>query len=100
VIRLRVLARRAGVAAISGERGSILLRLSAPGLAEERLRALTARSRQIQWTPDGIRIRTDGAGFAESVHMIGEVLDMLAAETTPRRGSAGDRPHTPVGGTR
>jgi transcription-repair coupling factor (superfamily II helicase) len=100
VIRLRVLARRAGVAAISGEHGSILLRLSAPGPAEERLRALTARFRQIQWTPDGIRIRTDGAGFAESVTMIGEVLDMLAAETTPRRGSAGNRPHTPVGGTR
>ena len=95
VIRLRVLARRAGVAAISRERGGVLLRLASPHAVDDRARArLAGAGDRARWTPDGLFIRTDGEGFGELVRILGEILDRLAAGGRERAARA----HTPVPG--
>jgi len=87
VVRLRVLARRAGVTAISRESGGVVLRLADPGNVDARVRALVARSRdRLQPVPEGVRIRTDGLGLAETVRVIGEVLDRLTTGGDAERG--------------
>ncbi len=86
VIRLRVHSRRAGVAAIARDRDGVVLRLPDPDTIAERMRTFVARSRdRLQWTPEGLRLRTDGEDFAGTVRLIAEVLDQLTAA----RGSQG-----------
>ena len=86
VIRLRVRSRRAGVAAIARARDGVVLRLPDPDTIAERMRTFVARSRgRLQWTPEGLRLRTDGEDFAGTVRLIAEVLDQLTAA----RGSQG-----------
>lgn len=101
VIRLRILARRAGVAAISRERGGVLLRLADPNGVDDRMRALLARSGdRARWTPDGLLIQTDSSAFGEIVRVLGVVLGRLATGMregagpvgTPVRGSSPDAP--------
>jgi transcription-repair coupling factor (superfamily II helicase) len=95
VIRLRIQARRAGVAAISRERGGVLVRFTSPQAVDDRTRArLTGGGDRARWTPDGLFIRTDGEGFDELVRVLGDVLDRLAAGGRERAG----RTRTPVPG--
>ncbi len=90
VIRLRILARRAGVAAISRERGGILLRLASPDALSERTRArLGGAGDRARWTPDGLFLRTNGEEFVELVRVLGDVLDQLATGGRARAGRAG-----------
>ncbi|MGI0129177.1 MAG: TRCF domain-containing protein, partial [Thermoplasmata archaeon] len=80
VIRLRVLARRAGIAAISQERTGVLLRLADPSKTGERVRVLAgAWPGRIELTPEGILVRADASGLAEMIPRIGDLLDALAA---------------------
>ncbi len=106
VIRLRVRARRAGVTAISRDRGGILFRLADSDAAgtgpaartSTAVRGLVWRSQdRLEWTPEGLRLEVsrDGAGFAGTVRLVGEVLDRLTAEAL-RRAEAKE----PVGGER
>ncbi len=94
VVRLRILARRAGVASISRERGGVLLRLASPQAVDDRTRArLAGGGDRARWTPEGLFIRTDGEGFGELVRVLGDALDRLAAGGRERAGRA----WTPVG---
>ncbi|TAJ75002.1 hypothetical protein EPO44_22380, partial [bacterium] len=134
VVRLRVRARRAGVTAISRDRGGILFRLgdsdaplrpvparggqvagtgpvpaAQPGLGLRRgpglpwtstaVRGLVARWQdRFEWTPEGLRLkdtRGDGAGFAATVRLVGEVLDQLTGEALRQADT-----REPVGGER
>jgi len=89
VIRLRVLARRAGVMAISRERGAVLLRLADPGAVGDRVRALLARSHdRVEWTPEGVRLRTDGTELADMVRLVGELLGRLTTGASAAEGDA------------
>jgi transcription-repair coupling factor (superfamily II helicase) len=82
VIRLRVLARRAGVASISRDRGGVLLKVADPGAGETVVRAVLARPHgRVRFTPEGVLVSTNGAGFEETARLIGEVLEYLTAET-------------------
>jgi transcription-repair coupling factor (superfamily II helicase) len=80
VARLRALARRAGVAAISGDRDGVVLRFVHPSEASARMRPLLARADdRARLTPEGVWVRTNGAGLAETIRRIGEILDGLSA---------------------
>ena len=80
VIGLRVLARRAGVAAISQERTGVLLRLIDPSTTGDRMRALAGAWRgRIELTPEGILVRGDSSGLPEMMRRLGDFLDALAA---------------------
>ena len=93
VARLRVLARREGVAAISRERGGVVFRFAAPVEARTRMRPLLERADDpARLTPEGVWIRTTGAGFPEAIRRIGEVLDWLTADG----GAGGGRAATPA----
>ena len=81
IIRLRALARRAGVSAITRDRTGVLLRLSDPRTTHDRTRALSQDARgRIELTPEGILVRIDG-GAAQTIRQVGEMLDALAAPT-------------------
>jgi len=83
VVRLRALARRAGVASISQERAGILFRLADPSTTGDRMRVLSAAWRGgIDLTPDGILLRAGGGGLSETIHRVGDLLDALAAQTS------------------
>ena len=86
IIRLRVLARRAGVSAISRGRAGVLLRLSDPGTTSDRIRTLSEASRgRIELTQEGILLHLDAGGPADTIRQIGEMLDALAASEAPSR---------------
>jgi transcription-repair coupling factor (superfamily II helicase) len=94
IIRLRAMARRAGVSAISRDRAGVLLRLSDPGTTSDRIRALSDVSRsKIEPTQEGILLHLDGGGPADAIRQVGEMLDALAAAANPsypaRAGSLG-----------
>ena len=92
IVRIRAMARRAGVAAITQDRTGVLLRLSDPATIGDRIRALRDASRgQIELTPEGIRLRRGAGDLQETVRRIGEMLDALAASTGPSRTDAGPR---------
>ncbi|HLW61558.1 MAG TPA: transcription-repair coupling factor [bacterium] len=79
VIRLRVLARRAGVASISQERTGVLLRLADPSNTGDRARVLAgAWPGRIELTPEGILVRADAGGLPEMIPRVGDLLDALA----------------------
>ena len=83
VVRLRALARRGGVASISQERTGILFRLADPSTTGDRMRVLSAAWRGgIDLTPDGILLRADGGGLAETIRRVGDLLDALAAQAS------------------
>ena len=85
IIGLRALARRAGVASISQERGAVLIRLANPMTTSERMRALSAAAAgRIELTPEGMLVRTDG-GFAETAGRLTDMLNALAAGGAPIR---------------
>ncbi len=93
VVRLRVLARRAGVAAISRERGGVVLRFTKPPEVERRVGPLLSRAGdRARLTPEGIWVRTDGAGFTETVRWLGEILDRLSAGTGAGAGEEAPAP--------
>jgi transcription-repair coupling factor (superfamily II helicase) len=84
IIRLRVMARRAGVSAISRGRAGVLLRLSDPGTTGDRIRTLSEASRgRIELTQEGILLHLDAGGPADAIRQIGEMLDALAASDAP-----------------
>jgi len=84
VIRLRVIARGVGIAAISRDRDGVLLRPADPGAFGARARALLDGPRSAaRWTQDGIRLRTNGAAFAETVRAVGHLLNVLAQAVRP-----------------
>jgi len=88
VIRLRVLARGAGVAAISRDRGGVLVRLpGGPAGAGPRVHTHVAQSRgRLRWTAEGIYLPADGMQTDDVVAALEGLLEWLAAET--RRGDA------------
>ncbi len=89
VVRLRVLARRAGVMTISRERGGVVLRFVNPVETGARMRPfLEQASDRARLTPDGLWVRIDGAGFRETIRWIGEILDWLAAGIASESGRA------------
>ena len=84
IIRLRALARRAGVASITRDRTGVLVRLSDHTTTGARLRALSdALPGRLELTPEGILLRPDGGDLAETIRRIGEMLDALAAPEDP-----------------
>ena len=86
IIRLRALARRADVSAITRTRAGVLLRLSGSTTLGERIQALDrAWPGQIELTPDGILLRPVAGGVAEMIRRVGEALDVLAASDTALR---------------
>ncbi|HYM91514.1 MAG TPA: transcription-repair coupling factor [bacterium] len=90
IIRLRALARRAGVASITRDRAGVLVRLSDQAARSGRMRALSDASRgRLELTPEGILLRTDGSGLAETLRRIGEMLDVLAG---PEKSTGGVDP--------
>jgi transcription-repair coupling factor (superfamily II helicase) len=90
VIRLRALARRAGVAAITRERTGVVFRLSRPEAAADRLRAIAATFPDwVELTPEGVLVRIDDGGFADTLRRIGDLLDALAALAAPQGATAG-----------
>ncbi len=83
VIRLRVLARGVGIAAISRDGDGVLLRPADPQRLAGRARARFGRPKSgAQWTSDGIRVRA-GAGFEESVRAVAVVLGELSRALRP-----------------
>jgi len=93
VVRLRALARRAGVSAIARERGGVLLRLADDPAVGARVHALLEASRDgIQLTGEGIWVRTDGE-LRAAVGRIGEILEALAipARAGAREAAAPER---------
>jgi transcription-repair coupling factor (superfamily II helicase) len=87
VIRLRVLARGAGVASISRDRGGVLLRLLNPAEAGPRIHARIAQSRgRLRWTAEGIYVPAAGMPVDGLVQTLEGLLEWLAAET--RHGGA------------
>ncbi len=103
VLRLRVLARRAGVTAISRERADVLLRVADAEVGAGVVEALLARPHdRVRFTPEGVLIRTDGAPFEETVRLIGEILERLAAGAAGTGAPAPgiERERAPLGGAR
>ncbi|HET7263702.1 MAG TPA: transcription-repair coupling factor [bacterium] len=94
IIRLRALARGAGVAAVSRGAGGVLLRLLNPAAAGPRVHTRIAQSRgRLRWTAEGIVIPTAGRDDATLLQTVARFVEWLAAET--RHGS--DAPAEPVG---
>jgi transcription-repair coupling factor (superfamily II helicase) len=85
IVRLRVRARRAGVAAIAREDGGVVLRLHQDAAVQHPGGAPPRLGDRVQWTPEGLRIRIDG-GFADMVRVIGGVLDRITAASGRRAG--------------
>ncbi|HLJ61301.1 MAG TPA: transcription-repair coupling factor [bacterium] len=83
VIRLRVAARGLGIAAISRDRDGVLLRPADADAFGARVRPLLSRLPDARWTADGIRLRANGAGFAETAEMIGQFLAKIAGAARP-----------------
>jgi transcription-repair coupling factor (superfamily II helicase) len=82
VIRLRALARAAGVAAISRGGGGVLVRLVSPAPAAPRVHPRIAQSRgRLRWTAEGIVIPTAGMDAGTVVQTVERLLEWLAAET-------------------
>ncbi len=96
IIRLRALARRAGVSAIIRSRAGVLLRLAGSTAIGSRIQALAGAWRdQIELTPEGILLRPSAGGVAETIRRVGDALDILAAsDSTLRRAGAGSPGHT------
>jgi transcription-repair coupling factor (superfamily II helicase) len=90
IIRLRALARRAGVSAITRERTGVLLRLADPRTTSARIRVLSDAFRgRIELTQEGILLHV-GDGPAETIQDVGEMLEALAAPEDPsQRAGAG-----------
>ena len=83
VIRLRVLARGVGIAAISRDGDGVLLRPADLQGLGARVRPRLGRPQSgAQWTSDGIRVRT-GAGFEETVRAVADVLAELSRALRP-----------------
>ncbi|HLW49313.1 MAG TPA: transcription-repair coupling factor [bacterium] len=81
VIRLRALARSAGVTAIARGEAGVLVRLSSPASAGPRVHARIAQSRgRLRWTAEGILIPTAGMETDEIVRTVERLLEWLAAE--------------------
>jgi transcription-repair coupling factor (superfamily II helicase) len=84
VIRLRALARRAGVSAIARERGGVLLKLADPGATAPLARALSrGAAARVELTPEGVRLRADGLGAGDLVGRLVEILETLARPLRP-----------------
>jgi transcription-repair coupling factor (superfamily II helicase) len=86
VIRLRVLARSAGVAAISRDHAGVLIKLpNGPAGAAPRVHTRVAQSRgRLRWTAEGIYMPAAGMHTDNVVQALEGLLEWLAAET--RRG--------------
>ena len=81
VIRLRVLARNAGVAAISRGAGGVLIKLLHPAEAGPRVHMRIATSRgRLRWTADGIQVPAAGMAADETVQTVERLLEWLTAE--------------------
>jgi len=79
IIRLRILARRAGAASIRQERDSAVLRFT-DAASMDRARALAAhKAGALSWRPDGLHLRLRSPEFAKAVAAIGDVLSRLVA---------------------
>jgi transcription-repair coupling factor (superfamily II helicase) len=79
IVRLRALARRAGVASITRDRTGVLVRLADHAPAGGRIRALSDASRgRLELTPEGILLRSDGSDLGETIRRVGEMLDALS----------------------
>jgi transcription-repair coupling factor (superfamily II helicase) len=82
VIRLRALARSAGVGSISRSPAGVLVRLSGPVSAGPRLQVRIAQSRgRLRWTPEGIVLPTAGMDTDTVLQSVARLLEWLAAET-------------------
>ncbi len=94
VIRLRALARSAGVATISRSDGGVLVRLAGgPAAAGPRVHMRIAQSRgHLRWTADGILIPTAGMDAEAMLQGVERLLEWLVAET--RREPAPPAPRT------
>ncbi|HEV2284150.1 MAG TPA: transcription-repair coupling factor [bacterium] len=82
VIRLRALARAAGVAAVSRGEGGVLLRLLNAAAAGPRVHTRIAQSRgRLRWTAEGIFIPAAGMDADAVIQAVERGLEWLAAET-------------------
>jgi transcription-repair coupling factor (superfamily II helicase) len=82
VIRLRALARSAGVAAISRGSAGVLVRFTNPADAGPRVHMRIAQSRgRLRWTADGIVIPVAGMDTETLLQTVESLLEWLAAET-------------------
>jgi transcription-repair coupling factor (superfamily II helicase) len=82
VIRLRALARSAGVAAISRGSAGVLVRFANPADAGPRVHMRIAQSRgRLRWTADGIVIPVAGMDTETILQTVESLLEWLAAET-------------------
>ncbi|HEV2357753.1 MAG TPA: transcription-repair coupling factor [bacterium] len=92
VIRLRALARSAGVAAIARDAGGVLIKLLDPAGAGPRVHTHIARSRgRLRWTADGIYMPVPGLAPDETVPAVEQLLEWLAAETRRDDGAGAAR---------
>jgi transcription-repair coupling factor (superfamily II helicase) len=81
-IRLRALARSAGVASVARGGTDVLVRLSSPTSATPRVHMRIAQSRgRMRWTPEGILVVTAGMDAEGIVHAVEGLLEWLSAET-------------------
>lgn len=96
IVRLRALARRAGVSAITRSRDGVLLRVAGSATLGGRIQALARMWRdQIELTPEGILLRPNAAGVAATIRRVADALDILAApEGALRRAGAGSPEQT------
>jgi transcription-repair coupling factor (superfamily II helicase) len=85
VVRLRALAKQAGVVSITREQGRILIKPAAGWTPsrEDEARLASALQGRLTMTPTGLRLRTSGARFAEDAGLIRQTL--LALTRTGRR---------------
>jgi len=82
VIRLRALARGAGVTAVSRSGDGVLVRLLAAAAAGPRVHTRIAQSRgRLRWTAEGILIPTTGMDADAILQTVERLLQWLAAET-------------------
>jgi len=88
VVRLRALAKQAGVVSITREQGRILIKPAAGWTPsrEDEARLASALQGRLTMTPTGLRLRTSGARFAEDAGLIRQTL--LALTRTGRRREA------------
>jgi transcription-repair coupling factor (superfamily II helicase) len=81
VVRLRTVARAAGVASIAREDGRFTVRLSAGGhlddAAQRRLRAALGQRARVSAT--GLTVRASGKEFSEQTRVLREVLGLLGS---------------------
>ena len=96
IIRLRVAARALGIAAISRDPSGVLIRPADLHTFGERVRPLLARFPAARWTPEGVRVTVNGAGFTETARMIDGLFATLAGARSGRDGGnpPGGRDHT------